>query len=65
MYKLNGLCGAEFHTPIVSEIPRSEFVSTVQCALGLRLLYSVVKNGGVPQSKWLPFADVVIIPFRF
>jgi hypothetical protein len=46
MWKLNGLCDAEFHTPIVSGIARIEFVSTMQCALGLQLLYTVVKTAG-------------------
>jgi hypothetical protein len=46
MCHLNGFCDAKFYTPIVSEIARIEFVSTVQCALGLRLLYTFVKTAG-------------------
>ena len=46
MCQLNGLCDAKFHTPIVLEIARIEFVNTVQCALGLQLLYTFVKTAG-------------------
>lgn len=60
MCQLNGLCDAKFLTTIVSEIARIEFVSTVQCALGLRLLYTFVKTAGcLDQNGCLLLASLL------
>ena len=59
MYQLNGLCDAKFHTPIVPEIARTEFVSAL-VRLGAPTALHFCQDGGVPQSKWLPFAGVAI-----